>query len=37
MAAAVNGAANYGWEFVSANVVNLGETKLHYYYMRKAK
>ena len=37
MAAAVNGAANYGWEFVNANIVNLGSSKVHYYYMRRSK
>ena len=37
MAAAVNGAANYGWEFVSANTVNLKDTKVHYYYMKRSK
>jgi hypothetical protein len=37
MAAAVNGAANEGWEFISANVVNgtLGTT--HHYYMKRNK
>ena len=37
MAAAVNGAAKYGWEFVSANSMNLGVSKVHYYYMRRNK
>lgn len=37
MASAVNALANYGWEFVNANVVNLGSTKAHYYYMKRSK
>ena len=37
MASAVNALANYGWEFVNANVVNLGTTKAHYYYMKRSK
>lgn len=37
MAAAVNALANNGWEFVNANVVNLGTTKAHYYYMKRSK
>jgi hypothetical protein len=37
MAAAVNALANKGWEFVNANVVNLGKTKTHYYYMKRSK
>ena len=37
MSAAVNAAANEGWNFVSSNVVLSGETKIHYYYMRKNK
>ncbi len=37
MASAVNALANYGWEFVNANVVSLGTTKAHYYYMKKSK
>ena len=37
MASAVNALANNGWEFVNANVVNLGTTKAHYYYMKRSK
>ena len=37
MASAVNALANKGWEFVNANVVNLGTTKAHYYYMKRSK
>ena len=37
MAAAVNGAANKGWEFISSDVILSGTTKIHYYYMRKNK
>ena len=37
MAHAVNGAAAYGWEFLSANVVDSGDRRAHYYYMRKQK
>ena len=37
MASAVNALANEGWEFVNANVVNLGITKAHYYYMKRSK
>jgi len=37
MAAAVNGAANSGWEFVNSDVILSGTTKVHYYYMRKNK
>ena len=37
MAAAVNGAANNGWEFVSSDVIASGATKIYYYYMRKNK
>ena len=37
MASAVNALANNGWEFVNANVVNLGTTKAHYYYMKRDK
>ena len=33
MAAAVNGAADEGWEFISANVVN----GTHHYYMKRNK
>ena len=37
MASAVTALANNGWEFVNANVVNLGTTKAHYYYMKRSK
>lgn len=37
MAHAVNAAAAYGWEFLSANVINSGDRRNHYYYMRKQK
>ena len=37
MASAVNALANNGWEFINANVVNLGTTKAHYYYMKRSK
>ena len=37
MASAVTALANNGWEFVNANVVNLGTTKTHYYYMKRSK
>ena len=37
MAAAVNGAANNGWEFISSDVIASGTSKMHYYYMRKDK
>ena len=37
MASAVNALANEGWEFVNANVVNLGTTKAHYYYMKRSR
>ena len=37
MASAVNALANYGWEFINANVVNLGTSKVHYYYMKRSK
>jgi len=37
MAAAVNGAANNGWEFVSSDVIVSGTVKIHYYYMKKIK
>jgi actin-related protein len=34
---AVNAAANRGWEFHSANVIAVGDAKVHYYYMRRNK
>ena len=37
MAHAVNSAAKYNWEFVSANVVNTGRAIVHDYYMRRKK
>ena len=38
MAAAVNDAANYGWEFISGNAhLVQGGMTAHYYYMRKEK
>ena len=38
MAHAVNTVAKQGWQFVNANVVNSGNSKItHYYYMRKEK
>jgi hypothetical protein len=37
MAAAVNGAANNGWEFISANVINGKAGNTHYYYMKRNK
>ena len=37
MASAVNALANEGWDFVNANVVNLGTAKVHYYYMKRSK
>ena len=37
MASAVNALANEGWEFVNANVVNVGISKAHYYYMKRSK
>ena len=37
MASAVTALANNGWEFVNANVVNLGTTKAHYYNMKRSK
>ena len=37
MADAVNGAANKGWEFISANVINRKEGTTHYYYMKRNK
>ena len=37
MSAAVNSAANYGWEFVSSNISINKEVTVHYYYMRRNK
>ena len=37
MAAAVNGAANEGWEFISANAINGKAGNSHYYYMKRNK
>ena len=37
MAAAVNAAANEGWDFVSSDVILSGKNKFHYYYMRRNK
>tara|TARA_B100000780_G_C20907813_1_gene361396 strand:- start:164 stop:598 length:435 start_codon:yes stop_codon:yes gene_type:complete len=37
MAAAVNAAANEGWDFVSSNIVLSGSSKIHYYYMKRDK
>ena len=37
MAAAVNAAANEGWDFLSSNVILSGEIKIHYYYMKRNK
>lgn len=37
MAHAVNVAAKYGWEFINATIVNAGEMKMHYYYMKRKK
>jgi len=37
MASAVNGAANEGWEFISANVINGKKGTTHYYYMKRNK
>ena len=37
MVAAVNAAANNGWEFISSDVIVSGASKIHYYYMRKDK
>ena len=36
MSAAVNHVAEKGWEFYSANVTNIGDAVMHYYYMRRA-
>ena len=37
MAAAVNAAAEGGWEFVSANVLSASGNITHYYYMKRKK
>ena len=37
MAAAVNAAANEGWDFVSSDIIISGKNKIHYYYMKKNK
>jgi hypothetical protein len=37
MSAAVNSAANYGWEFVSSNITFNKDVTQHYYYMRRNK
>ena len=37
MASAVNGAANEGWEFISANAINGKAGNTHYYYMKRNK
>ncbi|MDC0249594.1 hypothetical protein OAK24_01815 [Flavobacteriales bacterium] len=37
MSEAVNAAANNGWEFQNANVVVVGENRVHYYYMKRDK
>jgi|TARA_B110000091_G_scaffold15722_1_gene14861 hypothetical protein len=37
MAAAVNAAANEGWNFLSSDIVLSGKNKIHYYYMKKNK
>ena len=37
MAAAVNGSANEGWEFISANAINGKAGNTHYYYMKRNK
>ncbi len=37
MSHAVNSAAANGWEFVNANVIDSGDRRAHYYYMRKQK
>jgi len=37
MADAVNAAANLGWDFHSANVVDSKGSKVHYYYMKRDK
>ncbi|MBU45990.1 MAG: hypothetical protein CMD28_01025 [Flavobacteriales bacterium] len=37
MAHAVNQSARFGWEFTDANVVDMDEVRVHYYYMRRKK
>ena len=37
MGEAVNAAANLGWDFHSANVVDSKGSKVHYYYMKRDK
>ena len=37
MAHAVNEVGKTGWRFVNANVVNVEELKVHYYYMKREK
>ena len=37
MAHAVNSAAKYNWEFISASSVNTGRAIVHDYYMRRKK
>lgn len=37
MAHAVNASTEYGWEFISANVISSGQNKEHFYYMRRKK
>ena len=37
MAAAVNAAANEGWDFLSSDIILSGKNKIHYYYMKRDK
>jgi len=37
MAHAVNYVGKIGWRFVSSTIVNVGETRVHYYYMKREK
>ena len=37
MAQAVNGCAEFGWRFVSSDVLKTDDYTMHYYYMVKAK
>ena len=37
MAAAVNAAANEGWDFLSSDIILSGKNKIHYYYMKRNK
>ena len=37
MAAAVNAAANEGWNFLSSDIILSGKNKIHYYYMKRNK